>query len=462
LTPLAASLVSWGAPEAVADNVLRCLLLNSRPQDSERLHRRDAELVKLPQTVRSAYEKFAKDGRQAPAGGGGEQAPGLNIWDAGDVAAPPRPRAWLLGTVFCRTFLSSLIAEGGTGKTAVRYAQYLSVTTGRPLTGEHVFQRCRVLIVSLEDDAEELDRRIFAARLHYGISAEGVKGWLFLSAPGAAVGKLMQMDRSGRKAALGPLSKHLEEAIERYKPDLVAIDPYIKAHGLPESDNALMDMVAQLLADLAHKYDIAVDFVHHQRKGSVEPGNADRGRGASATKDAARLVYTLTTMSLDEAKAFDIPGERRRSFVRMDSAKVNIAPPMAKAKWFRLVGVPLDNGTDLYPNGDEVQTVEPWSPPETWEGLDIATLNRILDTIAAGLPGGERYSDDNAAKTRAVWKAAQQHASEKTEAQCREMIRQWIKNGVLTPEIYYSKAERKERNGLNVNDAKRPGTEAGR
>jgi hypothetical protein len=319
-----------------------------------------------------------------------------------------------------------------------------------------------VLIVSLEDDAEELDRRIFAARLHYGISTEDVKGRLFLSAPGAAVGKLMQMDRSGRKATLGPLSKHLEEASEQYKPDLVAIDPYIKAHGLPESDNALMDMVAQLLADLARKYDIAIDFVHHQRKGSAEPGNADRGRGASATKDAGRLVYTLTTMSLDEAKAFDIPEERRRSFVRMDSAKVNIAPPMAKAKWFRLVGVPLDNGTDLYPNGDEVQTIEPWSPPETWEGLDIATLNRILDTIAAGLPDGERYSDGPAARARAAWKAAQRHASEKTESQCREMIRQWIKNDVLTRETYYSKVERKERDGLTVNDAKRPGTEVGR
>jgi hypothetical protein len=451
LAPLAASFARAGLAEPLADYILDCLLKNSRPPDPERLRRREAELAKLQETVRSAYAKFAPDNQQVP---------GLNVWDAGAVAAPPGPRAWLLGTAFCRTFLSSLIAEGGAGKTAVRYAQYLSLATGRPLTGEHVFQRCRVLIVSLEDDAEELNRRIFAARLRYAISAEAVKGWLFLSAPGAAVGKLMQMDQSGRKATLGPLAKHLEQASEQLKPDLVALDPYIKAHGLPESDNALMDMVAQLLADLARKYNIAVDFVHHQRKGSAEPGNADRGRGASATKDAGRLVYTLTTMSPAEAKAFDITEERRRSFVRMDSAKVNIAPPMTKAKWLRLVGVPLDNGTDLYPNGDEVQTVEPWSPPETWEGVDIATINQILDTIAAGLPDGERYTDGAAAKTRAAWKAAQQHAPGKTETQCREMIRQWIKNGVLSPETYYSKAERKECVGLRINDANRPGAEA--
>jgi hypothetical protein len=433
LAPLAASFAYAGLQEPLADYILDCLLKNSRPPDSERLRRRDAELAKLPETIRSAYAKFAPDNQQAPSGAAGqaEQALGLKVWDAGDVAAPPRPRAWLLGTVFCRTFLSSLIAEGGAGKTAVRYAQYLSLTTARPLTGEHVFQRCRVLIVSLEDDAEELDRRIFAARLHYGISAEEVKGWLFLAAPGASAGKLMTLDRKGRpvRDALAP---SLEAVIVGRAVDLVALDPFVKAHGVAENDNKMIDEVAQILTDLAAKHNIAVDIPHHVSKGASDPGNANRGRGASAAKDAARLVYTLTAMTAEEASAFGVPEEERRSFVRMDSAKVNIAPPMAKARWFRLVGVPLGNGTDLYPNGDEVQTVEPWSPPETWEGLDIATLNRILDTIAAGLPNGERYSDENAAKTRAAWRAAQQHAAGKTEAQCREMIRQWVKNGVLT------------------------------
>jgi hypothetical protein len=41
------------------------------------------------------------------------------------------------------------------------------------------------------------------------------------------------------------------------------------------------------------------------------------------------------------------------------------------------------------------------------------------------------------------------------------MIRQWIKNGVLSPENYYSKTERKERSGLSVNDANRPGAAGG-
>ncbi|GAC1414095.1 MAG: hypothetical protein NVSMB6_16160 [Burkholderiaceae bacterium] len=41
----------------------------------------------------------------------------------------------------------------------------------------------------------------------------------------------------------------------------------------------------------------------------------------------------------------------RRRLIRMDSAKVNIAPALGEATWFRLVGVRLENGNDLYPNG---------------------------------------------------------------------------------------------------------------
>jgi hypothetical protein len=388
------------------------------------------------------------------------EPPALGEWDAGDDLNPPSPRGWLLGTVFCRTFISSLIAEGGSGKTALRYAQYLSLAIGKSLTGEHVFQRCRALIVSLEDDAEELKRRVLAACIRHSVTLDEVTGWLFLAAPGARAGKIMTLDRRGRPE-LGTLCAALETAIIRRKIDLVALDPFIKAHGVTENDNNLIDQVAQILADLGAKHSIAVDIPHHVRKGAAEPGNADRGRGASAARDAARLVYTLTTMTPDEASAFSVPEDQRRSYIRMDSAKVNIAPPMTKARWFKLVGVPLGNATELYPNGDEVQTVEPWSPPQTWDGLDIGTLNRILDAIEAGLADGSRYSNDNAAKTRAAWKAVKIHAPQKTEAQCKEIIRQWVKNGLLVVELYHG-ADRKDHNGLRVNNTKRPGARTDR
>jgi AAA domain len=379
----------------------------------------------------------------------------LGEWDASDDVDPPPPREWLLGNTFCRKYTSSLLGDGGVGKTAVRYAQYLSLATGRPLTGEHVFQRCRVLIISLEDDEDELRRRILAARLHHNIEPEELRGWLFLSAPRAAVGKLMTIDKAGR-GIRGRLADEIERVIAARKIDLVGIDPFVKTHSVDENHNALIDDVVQILTDLQTKYNIAVDTPHHTSKGQPEPGNAGRGRGASSMTNAMRLVYTLTPMNPEEAKAFNIKESVRREYIRVDSAKVNITRHLGAARWFHLVGVPLGNETDMYPNGDEVQTVEPWAPPETWGDLPSHTLNQILTDIEDGLSDGNRYTDASKAGDREAWKVVVKHAPHKSERQAREIIRTWVQNDVLVSKSYDNPRTRKQVKGLWLDPSKRP------
>jgi AAA domain len=381
---------------------------------------------------------------------------GLQEWDAGDDIEPPPPRGWLLGNAFCRNFMSSLLGDGGVGKTAVRYAQALSLASNRPLTGEHVFQRSRVLIVSLEDNSTELRRRILAARKHHGIELADIKGWLFLSAPGRSAGKIMASDKKGN-AVLGKLAAHLEAVIVARKIDLVMLDPFVKSHSVEENHNSGIDEVCQVLTDLAAKYDIGVDAPHHTSKGVAEPGNASRGRGASAMADAGRLVYTLSIMSPEDAKTFSIKEDERKYYVRVDSAKVNITKPGGVAKWFRLIGVKLGNATEIYPNGDDIQTIEPWKPPETWADIDTALANQILTAIDAGLPDGNRYTDTRNSGTRMAWRVVVVHAPHKNEMQAREIIKSWVDNGVLEKHDYTNPATRKPANGFHLNVTKRPG-----
>jgi RecA-family ATPase len=89
------------------------------------------------------------------------------------------------------------------------------------------------------------------------------------------------------------LEGQIKEAIERRKPDLVALDPFVKTHALEENDAGDMDFVCSLLAQLAIERHIAVDVPHHVHKGQIIPGDADSGRGSSGIRDAGRLVYTL-------------------------------------------------------------------------------------------------------------------------------------------------------------------------
>jgi len=381
-----------------------------------------------------------------------QQHQGLNEWDAGDFVDVPPPREWLLGNQFCRRFLSGLLAPGATGKTALRTLQYLALATGRPLTGQHVFKRSRVLLLSMEDDDTELQRRLAAARIHHDIKPADLKGWLFCATPKGI--KLADIKDGAR--ARGPLEAMLRQAISDRQIDLLGLDPFVKLHALEENDNGAMDFVCDLLVKLAIEFNIAVDVPHHTKKGQQTAGDADAGRGASAARDAGRLMYTLTRMTDQEGDTFGIPAEERRLYVRLDSSKVNIAPPSGEATWFKLIGVRLENGTPDYPQGDDVQTVIPWHPPKTWDGITAAQLNAALDEIEAGMPNGQRYSDAGPAKTRAAWPVVQRHCSSRTEPQCRQIVNTWVLNGVLFNEDYDDPVDRKSRKGLRVCHGKRP------
>jgi hypothetical protein len=314
-----------------------------------------------------------------------------------------------------------------------------------------VFRRCKVLLVSLEDDHAELQRRIEALLIHYNIDRSELKGWLFCATPKLAKLALA----NGRARVAGPLEQQLRDAIERRQPDLVALDPFIKTHALDENNSGDMDFVCDLLARFAIEFNVAVDSPHHVHKGALTPGDADSGRGSSGIRDASRLVYTLAPMSEDEAKTFGVSLDDRYSYIRLDRAKVNITARSTKAEWFRLIGVPISNATTEYPAGDTIQVVEPWTPPGTWSDLDADTLNRILNTIEGGLRDGNRYSDAASAKERAAWKVVLQHSS-KTEQQAREIIRTWVTTGVLVVFPYTDPVRRKEVTGLRVDHEKRP------
>jgi hypothetical protein len=377
----------------------------------------------------------------------------LDIWDAGDDPGLIPPRQWLLANQFCLGFISSIVAAGGTGKSALRLLQYISLATERALCGQHVFRRCRILLISLEDDVHELQRRIKAVLDYHEVERRELKGWLRCSCP--KLTKLAEL--KGKARAIGPLERQIRNAIAQYKPDLIALDPFVKTHALEENDSGDMDFVCDLLTRLAVEFNIAVDSPHHVHKGTITPGDADSGRGSSGIRDAGRLVYTLTPMSENEAKMFGVLVENRRLYVRLDSSKVNLTPPSGKATWFRLVGVPIGNATRDYPSGDTVQVVEPWNPPETWEGLSPETLNAALNHIARGNEHGQRYSAAaSTGQDRAAWRVVQQYCPTKTEGQCREIINAWVKTGLLVEHDYTDPVQRRPLKGLSVGDAKRP------
>jgi hypothetical protein len=74
-------------------------------------------------------------------------------------------------------------------------------------------------LISLEDDDNELQRRVQAVLLHYGIARRELKGWLFCKHVKRS--KIAQLQRKERVA--GPLEQGIRNAIAHREPDLVAL-----------------------------------------------------------------------------------------------------------------------------------------------------------------------------------------------------------------------------------------------
>jgi hypothetical protein len=303
------------------------------------------------------------------------------------------------------------------------------------------------MIVCLEDDLEELRRRVYAAMLHHRIAPADLKGYMFLTTPRGL--KIAEYGgKRGERVVRGGLHRALTSQVERRKLDLLCIDPAVKAHSVEENDNPAIDEFASFLTEIASEWNIAIDLLAHERKGSGEAGDVNRGRGAGSQKDAARLVYTLTPMSGDDAKPFGIGEKERRFLVRVDSAKVNIAPPSTSATWFRFVGVELGNATELYPQGDTVQTMEPWAPVPLFNGLKDEELNGLINRLGAGMKDGRRYSTAANARDRAAWHVVKERFPDMEDARCKTIVATWEKNGVFEIGDYQDPIRRESAKGI--------------
>ena len=364
---------------------------------------------------------------------------------------PIAPREWLLGTNFCRGFLSGLTGAGATGKTAIRLLQCIALALGLGyLVGEHVFRRTKVLIVGLEDDGDEMERRIQAACLYHRLDQSALDGWLYYWTPRDL--RLLEVDQHGH-AAPGELGDALRRIIKQLGIGLVTVDPFVKSHGAEENDNSLIDRAASLFLQVAHDCGCACDYVHHHRKGITIAGDPDSVRGAGALVNASRLVKTATKMSEQEAKDLSVSAVNRKLLVRLDDAKLNIAPPATETVWFRLVGVDIGNPSEDYPNGDNVQTVERWYPPAPAQGIAKSTIAEIFDMLREGPEPGEFYLSDP--RANGAWAGSPiAKIGDMERGEAKRLLADWIKNGVLVEGEYYSKKRHSTRTGVTLVETK--------
>lgn len=360
------------------------------------------------------------------------------------------PREWLYETKILRKYTTFFASPGGVGKTAYLIAIMLACAANEALLHDkpRAGRPLNVWMFNLEDDIIEMRRRIKAAMIHFNLDPAILEHVRLNS--GRDRGIRIVRTGDGGSYVVTPDYAQLVAEMKAEAIDVLIIDPFLRSHGVPENDNGAQDEVMRVWAQVAQETNAAVVLVHHTKKGAIA-GDVDSMRGGSTQAGGARSAYTLAPMSPEEAERVGVPEEERRLYVRVDDAKSNMAPPLGKTEWLRLVGVPLGNGDAVYAAGDNVQVATAWSLPDAWEGVGELEAG-LLAAIDAGMDDGERYSIRVQDKARWAGEILMERAGKSIE-QAKVILAAWEKEGRIETREYMSPGQRKARKGLYVKKA---------
>jgi len=307
--------------------------------------------------------------------------------------APLDPRPWVLGRDLIKGEVTALFGQGGCGKSSAVILQALSLATGRPLMGAQVYGKRKVWLWNGEDGKEELRRRITAAMQHYGITQEDIGDRLIIMTnselPLNMAFETNQQEKAGPKTKVtvdAALRDWIIDKANEQGVDVIIFDPFINTHQLNENDNVHVNIVMTAFKQIARDGNLAVQLVHHVQKGSLRDegkadNSADAARGATAFINAARIGLALQQMSVAEANIAEI--DNPTQYVKLIDSKANLAErrSFSDVRWFKKESVNLGNATQMYPHGDDVAVIVPFTMTQSAQLRKLGQMQVVLETL---------------------------------------------------------------------------------
>ena len=348
-------------------------------------------------------------------------------YDPVDPASIPA-RRWIYGQHYIRSNVSVLASAGGVGKTSMQIVEALAICTGRPLLGEVVHEPCNVWVINLEDPYEELQRRVAAAMMHYNVTADEIRGKLFLDAGRDMNIIFARQDREGITVD-DALVDYLTAKITENEIGLVSIDPWVAATGINENDNVAMNAAVGAVRAVCDVTDCAASLVHHIRKGNgSDDANVDSIRGAGSLLGAARAARVINRVSQEDALKLGVSETEALGIFRVDDGKANMAPPAAKAVYRRMVGVKL-------PNGEYVGVATEFAMPDLFDGVSAKDAMKVQRDVGQAAQSGEFMRQNPQAK-QWVGNIVAMHLELDVEkkhekAKVNAIVKKWIETDVL-------------------------------
>jgi hypothetical protein len=366
-------------------------------------------------------------------------------WDPAKL--PPRP--WLAPPYIMRGEIMLLHGLGAAGKSQLIICWSVALALGRKFGRLKPSRRYRVALLGFEDNMIEQMKRISVALRFFHATEAELEGHLFRVklGPLSAGATMFELDPRGAVKTTDTADALLR-ICEHYKPDVVALDPFVAINAVPESDNQLMRRVMTMLKlGLAEQFKLGIILVHHDSKaaGDSEEGESLNARGAGDIVNAARMEGAVKRMTKAEAERFGIEeGERGRYFRlgSMESKRSYTEPE--RAEWFQRKAELL--------NSEQVVRCEPWLPPT--EGVTPQQEADLLAEIAKGTgvgPYSPRLDESIRSLAPILVKLGLQ-----TQAIQRSVMRSLFKSGAIVKASWHDQL-RRPRQGIRTQDGEPSG-----
>lgn len=344
-------------------------------------------------------------------------------------------RKELYGRHYYRKFISATVAPSGVGKSSLEIIEALAMASNKPLLGVQPKGASRVWMWNGEDPRDELERRIAAAMMHYGLTREDIGDRLFIDT-GREMELILAMEgRDGARIAT-PVVDAIVATMQLNRIDVFQVDPFVSSHRVSENDNGAIDLVTKQWAKIADRTGAAIELVHHVRKLNGGEITVEDSRGAVALLATSRSARALTKMSKGEAARLGVdPSGVSGTLFRFGDGKNNLAPPMAgdDTRWFRTVGVSLGNGLSSVGEGaDNVGVVTVYALSSDVAG----PVEGVEKAAALSLIGAGEWKRDVRSGDAWVGVAIAQAFDldlddEQDKGRARQIVKQMLKDGDL-------------------------------
>lgn len=244
---------------------------------------------------------------------------------------PPPPRNFAIQDVLLAGKSALIAGLGGVSKSQMLLQMVVCCALGLPFMGQPT-KPCAALLVSSEDDTEEVSRRINAIVKVFKLTEDQLELLRQRLRVFPMVGQDIRLTSTAGGSLLDTgfaqqIAKTAEEleAVSGLPVGLIGLDHLGMLHG--GDFNAREDAVQtmRLVNRICQETSAAVVVLAHSPKAAMTRDEANGGdvAGSAAFVDHARGVYVLRTMDVAEAKRYAIDADARKNYVALVNVKAN-------------------------------------------------------------------------------------------------------------------------------------------